>query len=278
MILGHTLTASEEAALKKDKAQAYATSLSNQIATNRATRFAQSQQDEAKHKYYLGPSPIPPPTGDVNKEMKKAMTQARKEKQTEYQVALDEQVKALREYRSAPDSFLKILVASESPHKTRAVKGAVSNANVLGIPAPSGVSSQPLDFAETLSGAKNRMSALISAPASGQADYAVAIENGLIPGDDGETFIDLAAIVVRNLRKGKESVSTSAGVQIPKNYVEQWRQGLDSRNACSSVGELIARENACDAADPHSFLTSKKHQREQLLTTAVQVAMATLDK
>ncbi|GMH78326.1 hypothetical protein TrLO_g1237 [Triparma laevis f. longispina] len=277
MILGHTLSASEEAALKKDKAQAYANSLNSQIQTNRATRFAQSQQDEAKHKYYLGPSPIPPPTGDVNKEMKKALTQARKEKQSEYQIALDEQVQALKEYRSAPDSFLKILVASESPHKRRAVQSAVSNANVLGIPAPSGVSSQPVGFIETLAGAKNRMSALISAPQSAQADFAVAIENGLIQGDDGETFVDLGVIVVRNLRKGKESVSTSAGVQIPKNYVSQWRQELGSRKACSSVGELIAKENACDAADPHSWLTDKKWAREKLLTNAVQVAMATLE-
>ena len=107
----------------------------------------------------------------------------------------------------------------------------------------------------------------------------VAIENGIVRcasnatvEQPSEVWVDMAVVLVRDLQSGAESFVTSAGIQIPSEYVGGWLEG----GAEGTVGELIASETGCYKQDPHAFLTASAYPRAALLEHAIKLAVASL--
>ena len=168
----------------------------------------------------------------------------------------------------------RIAVASKAKQKTEAAARALGG-DAVGYECASLVSEQPMGIEETLRGAKNRLVALVDqlgeAP---EVDVVVAIENGIIkaaPQGAEEAWIDLAVVVLRELESGKESVSTSAGVQFPTEHVGTWVED----GAEGTVSQVIAEALGCDKQDPHAALTKAAFTRSALLEHAIRVAAAT---
>jgi non-canonical (house-cleaning) NTP pyrophosphatase len=261
-------TPEEEKNRDKARSVAYANALSEQIESNR--QLTARNEEKLKTRYYLGDTNTPPPTGNVYQEMKESADLQKKTKQLNYADALDDQVQALKTFRAAAVSKCRVVVASMARQKLTAVSDAVTNGEIVGIEAESGVSPQPTGLDEITAGARNRMTCILNHDASKSADFAVAIENGIV--NCGSAFIDLAIVIVRDIHSGAESMSSSGGVQIPAEYIDVWNKS----NKFDTVGAAIAAENNCDKQDPQRFLTNKKHQRQSLLQHAVSIAFSTL--
>jgi hypothetical protein len=73
----------------------------------------------------------------------------------------------------------RVLVASTSQAKLKAVKAALGAREVTSLPAPSLVEDQPIGTDRTMKGVSNRLKSITAAAAEGY-DYAVAIESGLV--------------------------------------------------------------------------------------------------
>ena len=114
------------------------------------------------------------------------------------------------------------------------------------------------------------MDQCLSHDAARTADFAVAIENGIV--SVGPDFVDVAVVIVRDVKGNLEATSTSGGVQIPSSYIDLWRDS----NKFATVGEVIAAENNCDKQDPHAFLSQAKFDRASLLAEATKIAFSTL--
>lgn len=136
------------------------------------------------------------------------------------------------------------------------------------------IADQPVGFDETLRGARNRMAALLASGMAEGADFAVAIENGLLQGRDGttETWLDIGVVVLRNMQKRTEAVGSSCGVTFPTAAVGEWIEGGEE----GTVGAVLAAERGCDPHDPHAHLTGQVFTRKTLLEQAVRVAAASL--
>jgi non-canonical (house-cleaning) NTP pyrophosphatase len=147
-----------------------------------------------------------------------------------------------------------------------------------GVRAESKVRDQPLGFEETLRGARNRLETIMECPEAEEADLAIAIENGIVCVRDGtdaqdENWVDLAIIIVRDLKSGKESLSSSVGLQLPSSTVADWAEA----GAEGTLGSWLATERTgCDSQDPHAHLTGGAYPRAALLEQAIGAAYATL--
>lgn len=167
----------------------------------------------------------------------------------------------------------RVIVASTAQQKLDAAANAL-NATVHGENVASLVSDQPIGLDETMRGAKNRMGQLLDTDAVNDADLAVAMENGLVKCLDGdfETWLDIAVVIVRDLKNEKESVASSVGVQFPTTAIADWAEA----GAEGTVGEILADELKCDKQDPHVALTKGAFKRAALLEQAIRVAAASL--
>ena len=85
-------------------------------------------------------------------------------------------------------------------------------------------------------------------------------------------FFDTAIIVILT-KDGREIILTSAGLPIPKLYVEKAKAlGFDK----TTVGSVIASEMGGDPDDPHTILTGGKVSRIQVLIDALVTALSQL--
>lgn len=170
----------------------------------------------------------------------------------------------------------RIAVASTSRQKLDAAACALDG-SVAGAKTESLVAPQPTSLDETMRGARNRLTALLDADAAEGADLAVAIENGLVRmstkvDEEEEAWVDLAVVILRDLHTGRESIATSAGVQIPAAAVGEWAEA----GGDGTVGEVLAEQLSCDKQDPHAALTKQMYPRASLIENAIRVAAASL--
>eukprot|EP00967_Tisochrysis_lutea_P060989 scaffold78085_cov44-Tisochrysis_lutea.AAC.2 len=183
-----------------------------------------------------------------------------------------------RAHRTRGNSaFRRALLGSTASLKLEAAQLALPGCSVEGVEVESTVRDQPLGLEETLRGARGRLTAIVESPAAEQADLAIAIENGLVCIRDSEdaekeTWVDLAVVVVRNLKSGVEGVSTSAGIQFPTALVADWAEA----GAEGTVGAWLASEHGCNKQDPHAYLTRGDFPRSALLKEAIGAAIAAL--
>ena len=115
----------------------------------------------------------------------------------------------------------RVRVGSTNPPKLQAVRDALAElapaAEVEGVPAASGVSEQPVGFAEIIAGARGRARAAF---ASGACDLAVGYEDGLVelPGTAERWFNVGCAAVVDGSREG---LGFSSGFAYPPACAER---------------------------------------------------------
>lgn len=118
-----------------------------------------------------------------------------------------------------------IIAASKNPVKIKAVREAFTQAfpgqsvSVEGLPAPSGVSDQPMTDEETLLGAKNRVAfAKAQRP---EADFWVGLEGGVAPIED--QLDAFGWMFIRN--NEQESYARSASFLLPPAATQAIREG-----------------------------------------------------
>jgi len=162
-----------------------------------------------------------------------------------------------------------LMLGSTSVHKLEALKDACSriglDIDINSSSAESEVNAQPYGFDETYTGALNRAR---NAQKQSPDSPALGIENGVVP--VGDKFVDLAVVVVL-MPDGKSFMSTSAGIEFPKEAVERARaKGFDT----TTVGSVIAETMGGSGTDPHSFLTGGKVSRREILTHAIEAALS----
>ena len=117
---------------------------------------------------------------------------------------------------------MKILMGTKNPGKIEGAKSAFSNyydeVEIEGISVESEVGAQPVNE-EILQGAKNRVKNIkkYALEHGIEADFYVASEAGIynLLGE----WIDINAAVIED-KEGMQSVGTSAGCQIPNQYVD----------------------------------------------------------
>lgn len=160
-------------------------------------------------------------------------------------------------------------LGSTSTHKLEALKEACRkvgiDTEIIGSPAESEINAQPYGFEETYAGAMNRAK---HAQSENHQSVAIGIENGIIPIND--KFIDLAIVIVLT-PDGQSFVATSAGIEFPKEAVQEAKsRGFQTATA----GDIIAETRGGSKADPHSALTEGKIIRKDLLVEALTTALS----
>lgn len=181
---------------------------------------------------------------------------------------------------------MKIVVASESPFKVRAVERALEKlgieaevvgvnavrevtdeAQIIGVKAKSNVAEQPMQK-ETLEGAKNRLAhaqELAKQAGHHDADLYIAIENGLFKHMFTGSYMDQAVVLAVG-RDGEPKHEWSKKVKFPTKAVEEARRrGFQNTTAGQVMQEWGMVK---DHRDPHSDLGDKT-SREDILTEAV---------
>ena len=158
-----------------------------------------------------------------------------------------------------------IAIGSQSEIKMEAVKIACQcvriKAEIVAIPASSGVSAQPNGIEETGRGAQNRARA---ASAERPDAWALGIESGITRSDNGR-WVDIAAIALIE-PNGREWLVWSDSVEFPADDVLE----ALARGPETTVGDVIAERTGCAPHDPHFFLTGQERSRIDYLADAVE--------
>ncbi len=169
----------------------------------------------------------------------------------------------------------RIVVGSMSPIKLRAVQLALEriglDADVVGLEVASGVPEQPYGRQQTLEGAANRARAALEACRKGE--YAIGIENGLVP--SGPHVLDMAYVVIY-APPARRLVRRSLGIPVPPEVVEA---ALSSRPA-RTAGDIEAERSGADPHDPHRAWSKGMTDRETILVNVLYPALlaATVDE
>lgn len=161
---------------------------------------------------------------------------------------------------------MKIVVASANPAKIRAVQQALSQVftghtlQCSGQNTPSGVSAQPMNSAETLQGALNRLQAIASAAPG--ADYYVALEAGL----DGDCSFAWVAIS----HQGRISKTRSASLPLPPAALVAIQQGEELGDI---MDRMFAQQNIKQQGGAIAMLTNHILTRSEVYQQAIILAM-----
>lgn len=172
---------------------------------------------------------------------------------------------------------INVLVASSSPVKKdaafRALQHKYENVRVTSHGFPSGVNDQPVGLCSTLLGAKNRMKGALeylkNTKTDPTFDYTVSVENGILISDDDDV-VDLAVVLVRDMKTKRTGLATSAGIRFETALYEQWKEGGKK----GTVGEHVALKYGCSPKDPHTQFTAHEFSRKDLLSHAIRVALS----
>lgn len=163
----------------------------------------------------------------------------------------------------------QIAVASANPAKIEAVKLCFIEwllsvdpriqVSVQGFATRSGVSAQPLNSAETLQGAHNRLAHLEQLV---KADFYVSIEAGL---DDALTF---AWILIKH--QGHLGMSRSASLMLPPAALALIEQGMELGDA---MDKLYGTANIKQAGGAIGLLTENRLSRSSVYQQALTLAL-----
>lgn len=163
-----------------------------------------------------------------------------------------------------------VIVGSKNPVKVNAVLNALQQIfpqyqfECLGVDAPSGVPEQPMNAAQTLLGAKNRVAHIRS---QHQADWYVAIEGGVDNFDYGPATF--AYIVI--FHDGKESIGRSTNLPLPSVVYEALCDGQELGHV---MDHLFNTQNIKQKGGAMALLTAGNVTREGVYTMAMMTALA----
>lgn len=164
----------------------------------------------------------------------------------------------------------RVVVASKNPVKIQSVQIAFNRLfpdqpfEYEGVDVPSGVSSQPMNSAETLQGALNRVNG--AAQATPSADYWVGIEGG-VESHDGDLFAFAWVLVRSASRWGK---SRTGSFVLPTRVVELIQQGMEMGDADDVV---FGRSNSKQQNGAIGLLTGDVVDRTAFYEQAVILAL-----
>ncbi len=129
------------------------------------------------------------------------------------------------------------VVGSVNSAKVSATEEAVREtttllyARVVAIPAPSGVSDNPLSLEETIQGAKNR--AKYALEAHGDASHGIGIESGLMEAPGTSTRLFTTSVFAPSIMEKTGLPGLSCGFEVPPEILALVRdQKMDLSQAC----------------------------------------------
>jgi inosine/xanthosine triphosphatase len=126
--------------------------------------------------------------------------------------------------RGAPARRPVVAIGSKNPAKTQGARTAFlrffPGAEFVEVDTASSVRSQPLSLDETVQGALER--ARIALRQSGEAEFGVGVEAGLVAIEDEYLNLQVAAITDR---KGRSTLGSSSGFMVPGLVVRQMQIG-----------------------------------------------------
>jgi len=164
---------------------------------------------------------------------------------------------------------MKILVGSKNPVKIRAVKSAFQKVfgkcEVIGVPVSSDVSNMPMNFKDTLKGAKNRARKAIKIL---KADFGVGLEGGLEKTEAGTFLIGLVAIVDK---KGRWGIGKGGGLLMPDVIVEKVKKGKELGKV---MDEIRGLKNTKEKDGAVGFFTKNLIPRKQSFETTTIYALS----
>ncbi|MCO4322664.1 inosine/xanthosine triphosphatase [Aliidiomarina quisquiliarum] len=167
-------------------------------------------------------------------------------------------------------SVLKVIVGSNNPVKINSAKAAIQAAfpthvvSAEGVQAPSAVSDQPMSEAETLAGARNRVS---FCRANYNADFYVAFEGGVERFDYG--IATFAYVVVAN--EHYEQVGRTSDLPIPDVFYAQLLAGYELGDV---LDQHFNTENVKQKGGAIALLTHGLETRESTYIQALTLALA----
>ena len=168
---------------------------------------------------------------------------------------------------------MRIIVGSQNPVKLEAVSVAFASFfqevcfEVQPVSVPSGVSTQPLSDAETLTGATNRAKA--ARELEGDADFWVGIEGGLHP-SPGEVNAYLSFSWVVVLGRNQIGRGRSASYELPKAISDLIRQGMELGDADDLIFGVSGSKRDSGGV---GLLTEGRVTRSQFYAEAVKLAL-----
>jgi inosine/xanthosine triphosphatase len=165
---------------------------------------------------------------------------------------------------------LTIVIGSRNPVKINAARNAITNLlqvtdiECIGLAAPSNVPEQPMNRAQTLEGALNRIA---YCQQQQEADYYVAIEGGVDEFEYGPCTFAYVAICHNN----QTSVSRSSSLPLPKVVFEALKQGEELGPV---MDKLFNTQNVKQKQGAIGLLTSGLATRESVYNQTLLLAMA----
>lgn len=165
---------------------------------------------------------------------------------------------------------LTVVVGSTNPVKVNAAKATLQRAfadadiEVHGLDAPSGVAAQPMTEAQTLQGARNRVSFCQQTQA---ADIYVAFEGGV---DEFEYGVATFAYVVVACAD-QISVGRTADLPLPRQFYQDLQAG---RELGDVLDERFNTSNVKQQGGAIGLLTNHFESRESAYQQALMLALA----
>ncbi|AAM02716.1 inosine/xanthosine triphosphatase [Methanopyrus kandleri] len=167
---------------------------------------------------------------------------------------------------------MKVRVGTTNPVKVRATERAFLRTfpdreiTVEAVSVDPGVPPQPVGMEEVHQGAKNR-----AREAWNRGSYSVGLEAGLIR--VGDVYVDLHVAVVRD-PKGRETVGTSPGFQLPPDVTEE---ALSGEEVGEVFSELVGVREIGKRSGAIGVLSNGKVLREDLCELAILMALIGLE-
>jgi inosine/xanthosine triphosphatase len=166
----------------------------------------------------------------------------------------------------------RVLVGSNNAVKVAAVEAAqravwpdITDWLVEGISVESGVSEQPLDELETITGARNRANRLRE---QAEAEFYVGIEGGLVHA--AGWWMECGWVVLIS-KFGEEGIASSPRMMIPDKIYQFLQTGKTLNDACST---FLNVENAGDQMGYFGIMTNGAVDRQRAYVDAICCALA----
>ncbi len=162
-----------------------------------------------------------------------------------------------------------IVCASTNPAKLEPVKHVFATLEpelpVIGLSLPSGVPDQPIGWAQTVLGARNRAAAALAHPG---ALYGVGLEGGFVDNDDGAWLVSIAAV---EHASGRTGLACGGWLQLPPKVAARVRAGEELSRVMDDVAAQRVTQTTGGAI---GVLTAGRYTRSQMWTGALELALA----
>ncbi|MCP4416116.1 MAG: inosine/xanthosine triphosphatase [Chloroflexi bacterium] len=164
---------------------------------------------------------------------------------------------------------MKIAVGSTNPVKVTAVRKVISRiwseAKIIPISVPSGVSDMPMTDAETRLGAQNRA---VAAREKLDADFGIGLEGGVHPEPFGLTLHGWVVVVDEN---GRVGIGGGGRLPLPENIAQKVLAGTELGHV---MDEVLGDLNVKQKGGAVGALTNGLILREEAFALAVAYALA----